>query len=56
MPHHMEDIMEHFGHTPRFGKVVFSGQRCMKIQGSFLGDATDVRNKGISTREMRCLS
>jgi len=34
----------------------FSGQRCMKIQRNLSGDATDVKNMGISTREMRCLS
>jgi len=56
MPRHMEDTMEHFGHMLNFGKVAFSRQRCMKIQRTLLGDATDVKNMGISTHEMKCLS
>jgi len=56
MPRHMEDTMEHSGHMLKFGEVAFSGQQCMKIQRTLSGDAIDVKNMGISTHEMKCLS
>jgi len=34
----------------------FCGQRCMKTQRTLSGDATDVKNMGISTHKMKCLS
>jgi len=54
MPRHMEGIMGYFGHMPRFGKVAFSGQQCIKIQKSLSGDAIDAKNMGASTHEMPC--
>ena len=49
----------HYGAFRTHAKIWQSGflcQRCMKIQRTLSGDATDVKNMGISTVEIKCLS
>jgi hypothetical protein len=50
--HHMEVIMGHFEHTPRYGSVDFSSQQCMKTQKNSVGDVACVKGRVIPIQGM----
>ena len=46
-PRLMEDITEHSVPMQKFGRVVFSGQKCMETPKNLSGVAQDVKSTGI---------